>query len=198
MGFAQRAMCVFLLVVTALDISLAAVYKVGDSKGWTSIGQINYTAWAASKTFRVGDTILFEYNKQFHNVMQVTHLEFQACNVSSVINTFSTGNDSIVIKRTGHFYYLCGIPGHCLVGQKVDIRVPKSSEATAPSPSGSSTASPAGSPSLSPPGAIAGAPGPSVKSSAPYPSSKGLVALLLSLVVVLGNETTQDDPDGLD
>ncbi|XP_042510284.1 mavicyanin-like [Macadamia integrifolia] len=182
MGFAQRAMFMLLLIMAALEVSLAVVYKVGDDKGWTTLGNVNYTAWAASKTFRVGDTILFEYNKQFHNVMQVTHQEFKACNVSSPMLTLATGNDSLVVKRTGHYYFLCGVPGHCLIGQKVDIRVPKSSEGVAPSPSGSSASSPLSSPS-SPSGA--GAPGPSQKSSAPYPFSNGFLVKLGMAVLAL-------------
>ncbi|XP_043693767.1 mavicyanin-like [Telopea speciosissima] len=178
MAFAQKAMFMFFLVMAAaLEVSLGAVYKVGDAKGWTTLGKINYTAWAASKNFHVGDTIHFEYSKQFHNVMQVTHSDFQACNVSSPMLTYATGNDSVVIKKTGHYYFLCGVPGHCQLGQKVDIRVPKSSVATAPSPYGSAS-SPIASTTSSPSGAVAGAPGPSQKSSAPYPSSNGFVGKL--------------------
>lgn len=41
----------------AVQVSYAAVYKVGDSAGWTTIGNINYKQWAAPKTFQVGDII---------------------------------------------------------------------------------------------------------------------------------------------
>lgn len=41
----------------ALPVSYAAVYKVGDSAGWTTIGNIDYKQWAATKTFQVGDII---------------------------------------------------------------------------------------------------------------------------------------------
>lgn len=32
-------------------------YKVGDSAGWTSMGNVDYKTWAANKTFKVGDEI---------------------------------------------------------------------------------------------------------------------------------------------
>lgn len=35
----------------------AAVYEVGDKTGWTIMGNPNYTAWAASKKFHLGDTV---------------------------------------------------------------------------------------------------------------------------------------------
>ncbi|KAJ0966298.1 hypothetical protein J5N97_027436 [Dioscorea zingiberensis] len=121
------------------------VYKVGDSSGWTTIGNVNYTAWASSKNFQVGDTIVFEYNKQFHNVIEVSKADYQTCTAASPLATFTTGNDSISIKKTGHLYFICGFPGHCGAGQKVDIRVLKLSSSASPptslvAPSASPTA----------------------------------------------------------
>nr|GLL41767.1 mavicyanin-like isoform X1 [Ipomoea trifida] len=66
---------------------------------------------------------VFEYNPQLHNVMQVTHAMYKSCNASSPIATYTTGNDSITIKSGGHHFFLCGVPGHCQSGQKVDINV---------------------------------------------------------------------------
>ncbi|KAL7598743.1 hypothetical protein Lser_V15G27272 [Lactuca serriola] len=101
------------------------VYKVGGSAGWTNIGHVDYKTWASTKTFRVGDTIVFEYNKDFHNVARVTYTEFLTCKGSAApYATFTSGNDSFPIKYPGHYYFICTIPGHCEAGQKVDIRVP--------------------------------------------------------------------------
>ncbi|KAK6164670.1 hypothetical protein DH2020_001534 [Rehmannia glutinosa] len=103
-----------------------SVYKVGDTTGWTIIGNVDYNKWASSKTFQVGDTLVFEYDPRFHNVVQVSRSEFHSCNASVPLSTYATGNDSIVIRSSGHYYYICGFVGHCQAGQKVDIRVPKS------------------------------------------------------------------------
>ncbi|GAB2295164.1 hypothetical protein Dimus_029338 [Dionaea muscipula] len=117
----------------------ASVYKVGDSVGWTTIGNFDYRQWAATKTFHVGDIILFEYHPQFHNVMQVSHHAYRTCNASSPIATYTTGNDSITITKHGHHFFLCGVPGHCQSGQNVDINVPRVSSSIAPTPTVSST-----------------------------------------------------------
>ena len=89
---------------------------------------------------------VFAYNSQFHNVMQVTHNDFQSCNGSSAIASYTSGSDSVTLKRPGHFYFLCGVPGHCQAGQKVDVLVTSSSlgPSASPSPStlGSSPANP--------------------------------------------------------
>lgn len=45
------------LLAAGVGLSEGAVYKVGDAAGWTIMGSPNYTAWALSKKFEVGDTI---------------------------------------------------------------------------------------------------------------------------------------------
>ncbi|KAI5649116.1 hypothetical protein M9H77_35121 [Catharanthus roseus] len=137
LGLEKRVLLALILVLfssSSLQLSLGAVYKVGDSAGWTTIGNVNYKQWAATKTFQIGNVILFQYNPQFHNVMQVTHPEYKACNATSPIATHTTGNDSIIITNHGHHFFLCGVPGHCQAGQKVDINVPRP-PSVAPSPS---------------------------------------------------------------
>ncbi|XP_054820726.1 uclacyanin 1-like [Prosopis cineraria] len=131
-------MLISIIIMTKMMIiSEGAVYKVGGSSGWTSIGRVDYKNWAASKIFQVGDTIIFEYNPEYHNVMRVTYEMYKSCNVSAgtPIETFNTGNDSIKINNHGHNLFMCGFPGHCLKGQKVDINVIRISATKPPSPS---------------------------------------------------------------
>ncbi|KAM7260486.1 hypothetical protein ACFE04_016227 [Oxalis oulophora] len=122
---AMLTLVVVIMVWSVFEMSHAAarVYKVGDNSGWTTIGNVDYKQWAATKNFKVGDIIRFEYNAQFHNVMQVTHAMYRACNVSAPLATYTTGNDSVTVTKFGHHYFLCGVPGHCQSGQKVDINV---------------------------------------------------------------------------
>ncbi|KAJ7954903.1 Mavicyanin [Quillaja saponaria] len=138
MALVERAVAFFMVVMimmaSMVQFSDAAVYKVGDSAGWTTIGHVDYKEWAVTKNFQVGDVIIFEYNPQFHNVMRVTHAIYKSCNGSAPLATFSTGNDSITITTKGHHFFFCGVPGHCQAGQKVDINVPRDSQ-TAPTPS---------------------------------------------------------------
>ncbi|GMI69953.1 hypothetical protein like AT5G26330 [Hibiscus trionum] len=135
------AQAYLILMASLLQFSHASVYKVGDSAGWTTIGNIDYKQWAATKTFKLGDIIIFEYNAQFHNVMRVTHSMYKACNTSAPLATYTTGNDSINITTKGHHFFFCGVPGHCQAGQKVDINVLRMSEtAPASAPSGPTTA----------------------------------------------------------
>lgn len=91
----------------------------------------------------------FIYNPQFHNVLQVTHAMFRACNASVPIESHSTGNDSITIKSRGHHYFICGVPGHCQSGQKFDVNVPRDA-VIAPTPALYSPPPSANAPALAP------------------------------------------------
>ncbi|KAJ9154328.1 hypothetical protein P3X46_027679 [Hevea brasiliensis] len=175
MALVKRAV-VLLLMMALFQVMDAAVYKVGDSAGWTIIGNVDYKQWAATKTFQVGDTIVFEYNSQFHNVMRVTHAMYKSCNASAPLATFTTGNDSITIKTRGHHFFFCGVPGHCHAGQKVDINVPRNEEDKAPTPAASTSTS-----TLSPPVPSAKVPGPSPSNAIsfkPYGNLAFAVAVL--------------------
>ncbi|PKA52526.1 Mavicyanin [Apostasia shenzhenica] len=127
--------------------SAATVYTVGDSIGWTILNNPNYTAWALGKTFYVGDTLDFKYNKQYHNVLEVRQSDYAACKNGSALSEFTSGNDSVVIDTAGHHYYICGVPGHCQVGQKLDILAVAEGQggATASPPPPSSTTTSSGS-----------------------------------------------------
>lgn len=46
-----------LMAMAVVHVSNAAVYKVGDSAGWTTIGNVDYKQWAAPKNFQLGDVI---------------------------------------------------------------------------------------------------------------------------------------------
>lgn len=56
MALVERAVAV-LMAMAVVHVSNAAVYKVGESAGWTTMGNVDYKQWAITKTFQVGDVI---------------------------------------------------------------------------------------------------------------------------------------------
>lgn len=168
------------MAVFTVSVS-ATVHKVGDSAGWTTLIPVDYAKWASSKQIHVGDSLLFEYNTKFHNVLQVTQEQFKSCNASSPVASYNSGADSIPLKRPGTFYYLCGFPGHCQLGQKVEVKViaGSSSALLGPASGPSPSPSPMGTP-------FASAPPPSAASTLSYLFSPIclLVAALLYCVCV--------------
>ncbi|GJN22940.1 hypothetical protein PR202_gb10550 [Eleusine coracana subsp. coracana] len=57
MAMSTKHLLVLTLGLAMAATSSAVVYKVGDSNGWTILGNPNYRDWAGNKTFHVGDTI---------------------------------------------------------------------------------------------------------------------------------------------
>ncbi|XP_076959984.1 blue copper protein 1b-like [Bidens hawaiensis] len=108
-----------------METVMGAVYNVGSSEGWTMLVGSSYASWTSSKSFRVGDTLLFQYNPTNHDVMQVNQRGFRSCNMTAPWKTFKTGNDSFIIRAPGHYYFICSFPSHCEAGQKLDVRVLK-------------------------------------------------------------------------
>ncbi|XP_023738372.2 mavicyanin [Lactuca sativa] len=148
----KTMLCMLLMIQLSLMAIMVKgeVYKVGDSSGWVANTNSNYSNWASSKIFRVHDILMFEYNSTNDNVIRVTHSDFRSCNTSSPIKTFNSGNDSFTIKAHGHYYFTSGFPGHCVTGQKLDVRVPKSSHVAAtPPPKPTTSLSPSPNPSNS-------------------------------------------------
>ncbi|KAL8487999.1 hypothetical protein ACS0TY_024324 [Phlomoides rotata] len=123
---------ILIVIMICCGCHSSKVYKVGGSSGWTTtnITPSRYKTWAASIVFQSSSILLlmgmavFEYNKEFHNVVRVTHDNFNRCNSTAPLSTWASGNDSFTITGPGHFYFICSLPGHCWAGQKVDIRVP--------------------------------------------------------------------------
>ncbi|KAJ4903328.1 Cupredoxin superfamily protein [Raphanus sativus] len=150
------------MIIVALFFGVGvqgAVHKIGDSSGWTMMG-VDYQAWASSRTFQVGDSLIFEYNNELHDVTEVTPHDFELCYSSNPLARYQTGSDTVTLTKPGFQHFICGVPGHCDIGQKLDIlvfpaslgpvaapipgpvRSPRSSMSPSPSPLADSSPSP--------------------------------------------------------
>uniref|UniRef100_A0A0E0E004 Phytocyanin domain-containing protein n=1 Tax=Oryza meridionalis TaxID=40149 RepID=A0A0E0E004_9ORYZ len=189
MAMTMNSVLVLMLGLAMAATSSAAVYKVGDTSGWTILGNVNYTDWAVKKTFH--------YPQGIHNVVEVKKADYDSCTNSSPIATHTSGDDKITIKAAGHRFFICGIPGHCAAGQKVNIRVLKpqrSSDAPSPAPAASKRAAAAApSPAASSPpesssstdsssSATTTAPAPNASAAAGGGAKAAFAAVALALV----------------
>ncbi|GLT50210.1 hypothetical protein SLA2020_237120 [Shorea laevis] len=138
-----------IVAVVALVQSAAAqtVHVVGDSPGWTvpGNGAQAYTNWAAQRTFVVGDTLVFNFQTDQHDVLQVPKASFDACSSSNPIgDILNTGPANITLDSTGEHYYICTIGQHCQRGQKLAITVStSSSDSPTPAPPSPTSGTPA-------------------------------------------------------
>ncbi|PIM99050.1 hypothetical protein CDL12_28461 [Handroanthus impetiginosus] len=123
--------------MTLFGFSMDANHKIGDTMGWTASGTVDYTKWTFNKNFQVEDelenmTTDVKYNHHFHNVMEVDQKDFESCNSTSPILTYTTGHDSIKLTSFDHHYFVRGAPDHCDAEQKVDIFVRDHKDAYGP------------------------------------------------------------------
>ncbi|CAK9199308.1 unnamed protein product [Sphagnum troendelagicum] len=83
-----------------------------------------YSAWAADKKFQLGDNLVFEFPTGSHDVLQLRNFaDFNACNTNNAISIHYTGHTVIPLLTMGSLYFVCGIPGHCLQGMKLEVIV---------------------------------------------------------------------------
>ncbi|XP_060673628.1 mavicyanin-like [Ziziphus jujuba] len=134
MGITEGSLLVILLLISAPLMVYGVEHVVGDSSGWTN-ANVNYETWASSRTFAVGDTLLFTYGSN-HKVDIVNESDYTACNTSKALSTYDDGNTTIPLTVVGPMYFLCPIANHCSEGQKLAINVvaPNTTTPVTPSP----------------------------------------------------------------
>uniref|UniRef100_A0A0D3C3C1 Phytocyanin domain-containing protein n=1 Tax=Brassica oleracea var. oleracea TaxID=109376 RepID=A0A0D3C3C1_BRAOL len=116
-----------MILVALIGVGVGGtVHKVGDSSGWTMMG-VDYQAWASSRTF-------------------------QLCYSSNPLARYQTGSDTVTLTKPGFQHFICGVLGHCDIGQKLGILVfpaslgPVAAPVPGPDRSPSSSMSPSPSP----------------------------------------------------
>ncbi|CAA0816474.1 Blue copper protein [Striga hermonthica] len=115
--------------VFALILSCAVgqtAHIVGGSVGWTTRipNATFYSDWASGQTFRVGDTLVFNFMTGLHDVVQVPQASYTACSGNAAIGSpILTGPANVTLNTTGNHYYICTFGSHCQQGQRLSISV---------------------------------------------------------------------------
>ncbi|KAL6614359.1 hypothetical protein ACP70R_036629 [Stipagrostis hirtigluma subsp. patula] len=171
----MKAMVCLAMALSLIDLVTAADYVVGNpAGGWD--GRTDYKSWAAAQTFAPGDTLTFKYNS-FHNVLEVTKHSFDECITTNPISYDTSGSTTIALDMPGKRYFICGAPGHCQAGMKMEVVVADRPAPTTPSPPpvppppGQARGAPAPAPTPLPPSAMPWAPAPRTWSPAPAPAA---------------------------
>ncbi|ERM94117.1 hypothetical protein AMTRI_Chr04g251240 [Amborella trichopoda] len=111
---AMGLVALVLVVFGLLELSTATTYTVGDSGGWI----FGVSDWPNGKNFLAGDVLVFQYSAVHHNVVAVNADGYNSCSVPPGSTTYTSGNDSITLQKGANFF-LCGFPGHCSGGMKI-------------------------------------------------------------------------------
>ncbi|URE13706.1 Early nodulin-like protein [Musa troglodytarum] len=116
-----RAVVAMATVAAISTFAMGANYDVGGPAGSWDLAT-NYTQWVSGKAFRVGDTLTFKYASS-HDVLEVSSAAYSSCTTSNPISTGTGGNTVVTLNSTGSRYFICGTPGHCAGGMKLQIDV---------------------------------------------------------------------------
>ncbi|KAF1002877.1 umecyanin-like [Apium graveolens] len=139
-----------IVMAAAMQMQSADAQKthyVGGSTGWIiPTSPSAYSTWAASQTFTVGDTLVFNFTTGAHTAAEVTKAAYNACTTTKPLALWTTGPSSVKLNSSGTHYYICTFPSHCNpLGQKVAIPVmaaTATTPASAPTPTEASGSTP--------------------------------------------------------
>ncbi|KAK1549301.1 hypothetical protein Q3G72_032036 [Acer saccharum] len=145
----------FLCVMLLIQKSCAATQFLVEGKDhWgasTDNSTVNYSQWAESKRFQIGDSL----------VLQVTREAYTNCSTTDTPKAnFTEGHTVFTFNRSGAFYFISGNKYNCLKNEKLTVIVladrsqRKSNQTNSPPLSGSTdviTPSPAPAGEYSPP-----------------------------------------------
>ncbi|XP_039003369.1 blue copper protein-like [Hibiscus syriacus] len=108
------------VVMCCMAVVEAYVYTVGESYGWV-VGP-NYTAWGFSKSFKVGDYLVFDYSSEY-SVDEVFENDYNTCNVDHPISSDKSGSTAFNLVAPGPRYFICGVSDLCKKGMKLVANV---------------------------------------------------------------------------
>ncbi|XP_071701040.1 mavicyanin-like [Rutidosis leptorrhynchoides] len=145
----MRILTVFVATTMLLDVALAVDHTVGSPGGSWDLST-NFGVWASSQTFSVGDNLVFRYTSN-HDVLEVTKSNYDSCGTSGPISTSTSSPTTIPLTAAGKRYFICGIPGHCSQGMKVEIDVVSAASGPPSTPTPPSPTPPANGPTTSSP-----------------------------------------------
>ncbi|KAI3672513.1 hypothetical protein L6452_38602 [Arctium lappa] len=173
----------FMVILSCFTSGLAKVYTVGDTAGWAL--SVDYTTWTSDKTFKVGDSLVFNYDSS-HTVDEVSSGDYTTCTVENSIVSYNSGPTTIALNTTSKHYFICGVVGHCSGGMKLTVAVTGIDDG---SPSAAPSSITADSPSTTPLGNTLTPATPAGTSNIPAESSSSAIspfaAAVFSFVALL-------------
>nr|AAR15473.1 Cu2+ plastocyanin-like [Olimarabidopsis pumila] len=98
----------------------ATTYFVGDSSGWDISSDLE--SWTSGKRFSPGDVLMFQYAST-HSVYEVAKDNYQSCNTTEAIRTFTNGNTTVALSKPGDRFFVCGNRLHCFGGMRLQVNV---------------------------------------------------------------------------
>ncbi|XP_021729173.1 lamin-like protein [Chenopodium quinoa] len=105
---------------------------VGGNAGWNQ--GINYTYWVSQQTFYIGEWLLFRFDKNYFDVLEVNQTSYEHCNSENFIANITKGGRDVFQLTEARPYYFITSKGYCWGGMKLAIDVKNLPPPPAPPP----------------------------------------------------------------
>ncbi|XP_076932094.1 blue copper protein-like [Bidens hawaiensis] len=117
------------ILVAPIDLQCYATeLVVGDSYGWANPKHPHfYTCWGELHTFNVGDTLLFNFVNETHDVVEVPEYAYGQCYTEHAISLITSGPGVVNLTSSGTRYYISTRDRDCEKHMKLAIIVETSS-----------------------------------------------------------------------
>ncbi|OWM87674.1 hypothetical protein CDL15_Pgr022787 [Punica granatum] len=140
-----------LMVMGQLPCLSSALQHIVGGSEWTIPPFPGFYAnWSSSRRFFTGDTLYFDFEPWFYNVMQVSKLEYEACTAGNPFRAFDSSPATVLLIQEGESYFICNVSNYCSLGQKVSVIASRRSCISFPTTTSPSPAPFSPTPALSP------------------------------------------------
>ncbi|XP_057487739.1 early nodulin-like protein 14 [Actinidia eriantha] len=118
-------LCLAFMLVVLFTFSEGREFLVGGRENSWKVPSSpdDFNKWSGKMRFLIGDFLVLNYDPKLDSVLQVTVEDYKVCNRSNPIKSYTDGNTTISLDRSGAFYFISGAEGHCEEGQKLEVRV---------------------------------------------------------------------------
>ncbi|XP_058208063.1 uncharacterized protein LOC131321063 [Rhododendron vialii] len=111
----------FPAVIQSVQLESIDYHQVGGLKGWTM--NLNSTEWAANEQFMVGDSLMFVYNINHYDVLEVGRSGYDSCDDKNLLMNVTEDANNIFKLTEAKSYYFISSRDRCLQGLKMAINV---------------------------------------------------------------------------
>ncbi|XP_072951978.1 uclacyanin 1-like [Typha angustifolia] len=130
---ALKAFICIASVFALVQVTMSIDYTVGGPTGsWDAATDLK--TWATNQKFTAGDSLIFKYQAS-HDVLEVSKASYDACTAVSPLASYTGGSTTVKLAAPGKRYFICGVPGHCAAGMKLEVDVVSTAVATPPAAS---------------------------------------------------------------
>ncbi|GAB4859274.1 hypothetical protein Ancab_010735 [Ancistrocladus abbreviatus] len=110
------------LVQEVAEAREPVLHRVGGGRETWKLG-VNFTEWASTQRFYVGDWLFFGFDKHTFSALEVDKTGYEKCEEKGFITNITRGGRDVFNLTEARPYYFISGKGYCFSGMKLAIVV---------------------------------------------------------------------------